>query len=576
MKLHTAVSKISEPDTGLSSGRHIHRPAIAGKEAVSDALDQLNGRHHFSSMHLYPPAVQARLTVNQPNDVFEQEADAVAEKVMRMTAINTGCTKNTSAELQRKCSHCEEEEKKGIQRKETATKNNLVTAGTQNYVGNLSGGKPIAEKERNVLESKMGYDFSKVRVYDDSRANRSAEELNALAYTHGNHIVFAKNQYNPQTAAGRRLLVHELVHTVQQGNMIRRDERKDKQEDTAIVKLKKNISAGEWKEAYQWLNGQWMKLMLEKLNGLTETEVDALISNADAAKNAKDSLLSKEGQLRCLVALRCVKAAKKGDWPDAEMETTVKMALTVPFDQRKEMIAFLSTTSSKAAKKLQNALNKPFLGYTASAYDFSDRFLKQSDRLGFEVEPTAKGLPTTSWTGDDPDPQSTKTTDAATQSFEKSDMVFFSGHQYAQYRRPGLYTNDNSDSCFDISAISKKLSKVKLVASTSCATICKDVAKIYESKFPNALILGYKYSAPLNGGKVSMAFGDSLVKKGAIDLSTSAGLDAVKDSWKTVTLANPGKEGQPGMLLGGNVEFYNGKTWQTAKSDSKENDCHYH
>ena len=117
---------------------------------------------------------------------------------------------------------------------------------------------------------------------------------------------------------------------------------------------------------------------------------------------------------------------------------------------------------------------------------------------------------------------------------------------------------------------------MKLVASTSCATICKDVAKIYESKFPNALILGYKYSAPLNGGKVSMAFGDSLVKKGAIDLSTSAGLDAVKDSWKTVTLANPGKEGQPGMLLGGNVEFYNGKTWQTAKSDSKENDCHYH
>ncbi|ANH80402.1 hypothetical protein A8C56_04855 [Niabella ginsenosidivorans] len=576
MKLHITALRTSERDTSFCKGQHARRQASTEKEPVLNAFDHLNTVRNFSSMHLHPPAVQPGLSVNQSNDPDsyrdEQEAGTVAEKVMRMP--DKTCTK-TLYNLQRRCSHCEEEEK-SIQRKETGTKDSPASVITQGYLDNLSGGKPITDKERNVLESKMGYDFSKIRVYDDARASRSAEELNALAYTHGNHIVFAKNQYNPQTAAGRRLLVHELVHTMQQGNRIRRDERKDKQEDTDIVKLKKNISTGEWKEAYQWLNGQWMKIMLEKLNGLTEPEVDALISNTDAAKNAKDSMLSKEGQLRCLAALRCVKAAKKEDWPDAEVEATVKMAVTVPFDQRKEIIIFLSAASSKAAKKLHDALNKPFLGYTASAYDFSDRFLKQSDRLGFEVEPTAKTLPTTSWTGDDPDPQSPKTTDEATRSFEKSDMVFFSGHQYAQYKRPGLYTNDNSDSCFDISAISKKISRVKLVASTSCATICKDVAKIYESKFPNALILGYKYSAPLNGGKVSRAFGDSLIKKGAIDLSTNAGLDAVRDSWRTVTLANPGKEGQPGMLFGGNVEFYNGKNWQTAKSDSRENDCHYH
>ena len=46
--------------------------------------------------------------------------------------------------------------------------------------------------------------------------------------------------------------------------------------------------------------------------------------------------------------------------------------------------------------------------------------------------------------------------DPATKSFEKSDILFFSGHQYAQYRRPGVFTNDTSDYCFNMGAISKK------------------------------------------------------------------------------------------------------------------------
>ncbi len=84
------------------------------------------------------------------------------------------------------------------------------------YSENLGPGRPLDEPRRSFFNSTLGRDFSDVRVHTDERARRSAHALNALAYTLGRDIVFAPNQYAPGTAAGRRLLAHELVHTVQQ------------------------------------------------------------------------------------------------------------------------------------------------------------------------------------------------------------------------------------------------------------------------------------------------------------------------------------------------------------------------
>jgi hypothetical protein len=59
--------------------------------------------------------------------------------------------------------------------------------------------------------------FAGVRVHHDARAGASARAIAARAYTVGPHIVFADDAYAPQTEAGRRLLAHELAHTLQQG-----------------------------------------------------------------------------------------------------------------------------------------------------------------------------------------------------------------------------------------------------------------------------------------------------------------------------------------------------------------------
>jgi hypothetical protein len=66
------------------------------------------------------------------------------------------------------------------------------------------------------MEYRFGYDFSDVRIYTGERATRSADSVNALAYTIGNDIVFGENQFQPSTSQGRRLLAHELAHVVQQ------------------------------------------------------------------------------------------------------------------------------------------------------------------------------------------------------------------------------------------------------------------------------------------------------------------------------------------------------------------------
>jgi hypothetical protein len=67
------------------------------------------------------------------------------------------------------------------------------------------------------MEQALGHDFSRVRIHRDGEAGAISRQLSALAFTHGRHIYFGKGKYDPAGATGRRLLAHELVHVVQQG-----------------------------------------------------------------------------------------------------------------------------------------------------------------------------------------------------------------------------------------------------------------------------------------------------------------------------------------------------------------------
>ncbi|MFJ9407338.1 DUF4157 domain-containing protein [Streptomyces sp. NPDC101393] len=79
-----------------------------------------------------------------------------------------------------------------------------------------SPGRPLAEPVRTDMETRMGADFSDVRVHTDTSAHESAESVNAHAYTSGSHIVFQRGRYDTSSAAGRHMLAHELTHVIQQ------------------------------------------------------------------------------------------------------------------------------------------------------------------------------------------------------------------------------------------------------------------------------------------------------------------------------------------------------------------------
>jgi len=80
-----------------------------------------------------------------------------------------------------------------------------------------SSGHPLEPGTRTFFESRLGFDLSQVRVHTDDRAAMSARAVSALAYTVGRSIVFDRGRYAPHQDEGRRLLAHELVHTIQQG-----------------------------------------------------------------------------------------------------------------------------------------------------------------------------------------------------------------------------------------------------------------------------------------------------------------------------------------------------------------------
>ncbi|HYT56317.1 MAG TPA: DUF4157 domain-containing protein [Verrucomicrobiae bacterium] len=203
--------------------------------------------------------IQAKLTVNQPGDRFEQEADRVAETVMRMPDPGAG----TPPSIQRMCTECEGEVNRShspslstIDESVVARQINLndfagsepvedtdeeaqpITAQRKSAQGAVSqptqqptpgsglaqsiemagrsGGQPLPPDTRQFMESRFGHDFGQVRLHTDARSADAAWDLRARAYTVGPDIAFGTGQYAPETSTGRRLLAHELAHVVQQ------------------------------------------------------------------------------------------------------------------------------------------------------------------------------------------------------------------------------------------------------------------------------------------------------------------------------------------------------------------------
>jgi hypothetical protein len=165
------------------------------------------------------------LRVGRPDDAFEQEAERVADQVMAPGATTQGWSlsaMSVAPPLQRKCAcgglgDCEEckghEETLHRRAAGTATPS---TAPPIVHDVLRSPGQPLDNQTRAFMERRFAHDFSRVRIHADAKAAESAGAVDALAYTVGQHIAFASGRYAPHTQEGKRLMAHELAHTIQQ------------------------------------------------------------------------------------------------------------------------------------------------------------------------------------------------------------------------------------------------------------------------------------------------------------------------------------------------------------------------
>jgi Domain of unknown function (DUF4157) len=132
------------------------------------------------------------------------------------------------------------------------------------------------------MEERFGHDFAHVRVHADPAAARSADAIQAQAYTVGRHIVMGQNQFQPHAAPGMRLLAHELAHVVQQGNpdgdiaqpraISRHDEPSELQADHIAAATQHMFGAGlhnpraTIRQSLPWKAATPISVMRQKLN----------------------------------------------------------------------------------------------------------------------------------------------------------------------------------------------------------------------------------------------------------------------------------------------------------------------
>jgi hypothetical protein len=163
---------------------------------------------------------QTSLKIAPAGDALEQEADHVADQVMRLPAPahvpGSSVLSAPEASLQRKCASCEEEEEKNkLQRKESGDGPGIAPPIVHEALNSL--GEPLDAATRAFVEPRFGHDFSRIRIHTDPLAAASARAINASAYTVGHNIVFGRDRYDPSSSSGLRLISHELTHVVQQG-----------------------------------------------------------------------------------------------------------------------------------------------------------------------------------------------------------------------------------------------------------------------------------------------------------------------------------------------------------------------
>ena len=236
------------------SNRTIIRPIHRVNEPEGGSITTSSRIADFNLLRPYPTArlgIRPKLTVSSPGDLYEQEADRVADAVVAGGRPSVG---HVSQGVQRRFYRAvlrpedmadsiyppggeaggepsEAGAPEEVQRSASGEASEVGWHFEQSLAHSVNGGgQALPGPVRILMEDRLGWDFSGVRVHSDGRADVLARQVNARAFTLGTDIFFARSEYQPESRQGQHLLGHELTHVVQQadGQLSRQIQRQTK------------------------------------------------------------------------------------------------------------------------------------------------------------------------------------------------------------------------------------------------------------------------------------------------------------------------------------------------------------
>jgi Domain of unknown function (DUF4157) len=221
---HTTQSKTSENDRASQ--------ASTKAKSVAPAMHPMLHLQRQVGNQAVGRLIQAKLTVGEPNDVYEQEADRMAATVVSQIHAPQNVSTDRTASVQRQAINNEGEElrAKPLIQCKTDVGGMAVSSEIESSIQQARGsGQPLADSIRTPMEQAFGADFSGVRVHTGAESDRLNRSIQARAFTTGQDVFFRQGAYQPGSRGGQELIAHELTHVVQQkGRVVQGLHRKQK------------------------------------------------------------------------------------------------------------------------------------------------------------------------------------------------------------------------------------------------------------------------------------------------------------------------------------------------------------
>jgi hypothetical protein len=236
--------------------------------------------------------LQAKLRVNAPGDICEQEADGVAAQIASMPEL----------QLQQPPAGGNGQHTDKLPQTQSLQENEVGEIEASSLVPEAlrSSGRPLDSSTRAFMEPRFGHDFSRIRVHTDPTAADSARALQANAFAVGDDIVFGEGQFVPGTSRGRRLLAHELTHCLQHragrvgaAGVVQRDD-KTEQEVKGVKSQNVQLREGAVETAETQLDKRVQKRKAEIEGLLNELGPTPRSEKAEARAKALEKDLAKD------------------------------------------------------------------------------------------------------------------------------------------------------------------------------------------------------------------------------------------------------------------------------------------